>query len=134
MVIFDNEKVLLLQKMVMEKTGQKVIVRDFDILDSSVQSVFQTFAEVELYPTIEEKGARLGFNIICNHPFVDGNKRCGVLVMLSFLKINGVNLKFSDSELINVGLSIAEGKMKFEELVNWVNAHKCPTETKDKER
>lgn len=124
MIKFDKEKVLLLQQLVIESSGGSAGVRDFGLLDSAIESAYQTFGGKELYPTKEEKGARLGFNLVSNHAFVDGNKRIGLLVMLSFLAINGINLKYTDDELIFVGLSLADGKMSYESLLKWIINHK----------
>ncbi len=124
MIKFDKEKVLLLQQLVIESSGGSVGVRDFGLLDSAIESAYQTFDGVELYPTKEEKGARLGYNLVSNHAFIDGNKRIGLLVMLSFLAINGINLKYTDEELVKIGLSLADGDMKYEELLNWIKEHK----------
>ncbi len=120
MIKFDKEKVLLLQQLVIKSSGGTAGVRDFGLLDSAIESVYQTFDGVELYPSKEEKGARLGFCLVSNHAFVDGNKRIGLLVMLSFFAINGIKMKYSDDELIEIGLSLADGKMKYEDLLGWV--------------
>ena len=124
MIKFDKDKVLLLQQLIIESTGGTAGVRDFKLLDSALNSCYQTFGGEELYPTKEEKGARLGFNLVSNRAFVDGNKRIGLLVMLSFLEINGIKLSYTDEELITIGLALADGSMKYEELLEWVNNHK----------
>ena len=102
MIRFDKEKVLLLQQLVIESSGGSAGVRDFGLLDSAIESAYQTFGGKELYPSKEEKGARLGYNLVSNHAFVDGNKRIGLLVMLSFLAINGISLKYTDEEFTTV--------------------------------
>lgn len=124
MIKFDRKKVMLLNSMTVRETGGLIGVRDFALLDSAVESVYQTFDGKELYPTKEEKAARLGYNLISSHPFLDGNKRTGILTMLTFLDINGIKMKYSDKELINIGFSLADGKMKYKDLLNWVNCHK----------
>ena len=124
MIKFDKEKVLFLQQLVIESSGGSAGVRDFGLLDSAIESAYQTFGGKELYPTKEEKGARLGFNLVSNHAFVDGNKRIGLLVMLSFLAINGINIKYTDEELVFIGLSLSDGKMSYEELCSWIIDHK----------
>ena len=124
MIKFDKDKVLLLQQLTIESSGGSAGIRDLGLLDSAIESAYQTFDECELYPTKEEKGARLGYNLVSNHAFVDGNKRIGLLVMLSFLAINGINLKYTDEELVFIGLSLADGKMSYEELLDWIKAHK----------
>ena len=116
MIKIDVNSALTLQKLVIDLTGGTAGIRDIALLDSALNSAFQCFDNKELYPTIEEKSARLGFNLVSNHAFVDGNKRIGLLVMLTFLEINGINLKFTDDELVKIGLSLASGQMTYENL------------------
>ncbi len=125
MIKFSKEKVLLLHKILAEATGGSVGVRDEALLDSALESAFAGFGEKEFYPTKEEKGARLGFALISNHAFVDGNKRIGVYVMLSFLEMNGIRIKCTDEEIVAIGLSTADGSMSYEELLQWVVEHKA---------
>jgi death on curing protein len=125
MIKFSKEKVLLLHKILAEATGGSVGVRDEAPLDSALESAFAGFGEREFYPTKEEKGARLGFALISNHAFVDGNKRIGVYVMLSFLEMNGIRIKCTDEEIVAIGLSTADGSMSYEELLQWVIEHKA---------
>ena len=124
MIKFDEEKVLLLHQLVIESTGGSYEIRDIKLLDSALSSAFQTFDNKELFPTKEEKGAKLGYSLVSNHAFVDGNKRIGLLVMLSFLEINGVHLKYTDEELIDLGIGLASDKISYEKLLEWVNKHK----------
>ena len=124
MIKFDKEKVMLLQQLVIESSGGSDGIRDLNLLDSALESAFQTFDGKELYPTKEEKGARLGYGLVSNHAFVDGNKRIGLLVMISFLHINGIKIKCTDDELVDLGLSLASGAMKYEQLLKWINCHK----------
>jgi len=123
MIRFSREKVLLLHQLLAEATGGSVGVRDQGLLDSALEGAFAGFGDQEFYPTKEEKGARLGYTLISNHAFVDGNKRIGLYVMLSFLEMNGIRIQCTDEELVHVGLSIADGKMGYEDLYNWVLEH-----------
>jgi death-on-curing protein len=123
MIKFSKEKVLLLHQLMAEATGGSVGVRDEGLLDSALEGAFAGFGDEEFYPTKEEKGARLGFNLVSNHAFVDGNKRIGVLVMLTFLKINGVKLSLTDLDVIDIGLSLADGSMDYEKLVKRLEKH-----------
>ena len=127
MIVFDDEKVMLLQQLIIESSGGRAGVRDFGLLDSAIKSVYQTFDGQELYPTIEEKAARLGFNLITNHAFVDGNKRIGLLVMLTFLEINNIKLKITDDDLVNLGFDVAQGKSKYKDILSWIHNHKTNT-------
>ena len=124
MIRFSKEKVLLLHKILAEATGGGAGVRDEAMLDSALESAYAGFGDKEFYPTKEEKGARLGYALISNHAFVDGNKRIGIYVMLSFLEMNGVPVQCSDEELVRIGLSVADGSMKYDELLQWVLDHR----------
>ena len=125
MIKFSKEKILLLHKLLAEATGGSAGVRDEALLDSALESAFAGFGGREFYPTQEEKGARLGYALISNHAFVDGNKRIGLYVMLSFLEMNGVPVQCTDEELVHVGLSVADGSMEYEELLQWVKDHRA---------
>ena len=124
MIKFSKDKVLLLHQIMAEATGGSVGVRDDGLLDSALEAAFAGFGGKEFYPTKEEKGARIGFSLISNHAFVDGNKRIGIYVMLSFLEMNGIRIQCTDDELVHVGLSVADGSMGYEELLDWVLTHK----------
>ena len=125
MIKFSKEKVLLLHKILAEATGGAVGVRDEGLLDSALEGAFAGFGDREFYPSKEEKGARLGYTLISNHAFVDGNKRIGVYVMLSFLEMNGIRVVCTDEELVHIGLSVADGSMGYEELLQWVLDHRA---------
>ena len=125
MIKFSKEKVLLLHQLMAEATGGSVGIRDEGLLDSALEGAFAEFGDQEFYPTKEEKGARLGYTLISNHAFVDGNKRIGVYVMLSFLEMNGIRLQCTDDELVDIGLSVASSRMRYEELLQWVLDHKA---------
>lgn len=124
MIKFSKDKVLLLHKLIAEETGGSVGVRDEGLLESALESAFAGFDGQEFYPTKEEKGARLGYTLISNHAFVDGNKRIGVYVMLTFLEVNGTRLECTNEEIVHIGLSVADGSMGYEELLDWIIAHK----------
>lgn len=124
MIKISQDKVLLLHKLITEETGGDPNVRDLNLLDSALESAFQTFGGEELYPTKEEKGARIGFALISNHAFVDGNKRIGMYVMMTFLESNGIKLRPPVGEVARAGLAVASGKMDYEQLLEWVKTYK----------
>lgn len=128
MIKFDNDKVLLLHQILIEETGGEPNVRDINLLDSSIQQVYQTFDGKELYKTKEEKAARLGYSLISNHAFVDGNKRIGMYVMLTFLELNGIKTNFTNNEIVNIGLKVASSEMTYEELLKEILSHKTSTD------
>lgn len=123
MIKFSREKVLLLHQLIAEETGGDPNVRDLTLLDSALNSAFQTFDGKELYPTKQEKAARIGYSLISNHAFVDGNKRIGMYVLLTFLETNGIRMELTDVEIARVGLAIAAGSMNYEDLLAWIRDH-----------
>ena len=124
MIKFSKDKVLLLHRLIAEETGGSIGVRDEGLLEAALESAFSGFGGQEFYPTKEEKGARLGYELISNHAFVDGNKRIGMYVMLTFLEVNGIRLDCTNDEVAEVGLSVAAGKMKYDALLEWVRDHR----------
>lgn len=124
MIRFSRDKVLLLHQLMIAETGGAADVRDFGLLESALESAYATFDGQELYPTKEEKGARIGYALISNHAFVDGNKRIGMYVMLTFLEVNGVRLNCTNADVVYAGLAVADGKLKYEGLLDWVREHR----------
>ena len=124
MIRFSKEKVLLLHQLISEETGGSIGIRDEALLDSALENAFAGFGDKEFYPTKEEKGARLGYTLISNHAFVDGNKRIGMYVMLTFLEVNGIRLDCSDDDVVEAGLSVASGIMDYDALLAWVREHR----------
>ena len=110
--------------MIAEETGGSIGVRDEGLLEAALENVFASFGGEEFYPSKEEKGARLGYELISNHAFVDGNKRIGMYVMLTFLEVNGIRLECTNEEVAEVGLAVAAGQMKYEALLSWVKEHR----------
>lgn len=125
MIRFSKEKILLLHQIMAQATGGSIGVRDEGLLESALEAAFSGFGGVEFYPTKEEKGARLGYNLISNHAFVDGNKRIGMYVMLTFLEVNGIHMDCSNDDVIHAGLSVADGSMDYDGLLAWVREHRC---------
>ncbi len=124
MIFFEYEQVIKLHSSLISKTGGIDGVRDENLLDSALKSPFQTFGGNELYPDILDKASQLCYSLVENHPFVDGNKRIGVHLTLLFLKLNRVNIEYSQAELIDFGFSIASGKMNKSEIKAWLLNHR----------
>ena len=120
MIRIPIDMVKLLHQLIAEETGGSVGVRDEGLLQSAMESAFATFDGKELYPSKEEKGARIGYNLISNHAFVDGNKRIGMHIMLTFLELNGIRLHCNDEDIVEAGLGVASGKMEYQDLLAWV--------------
>ena len=124
MTKFSKEKVLLLHQHIAQETGGSVGVRDEGLLESALESAFATFDGRELYPTKEEKAARLGFALVSNHAFLDGNKRIGMYVMLTFLEVNGIRMNCTNEDVVQAALGVAKGSMGYEDLLAWVREHR----------
>lgn len=125
MIRFSREKVLLLHQLLAEETGGAVGLRDQALLDSALESAFAGFGDREFYPTKEEKAARLGFALVGNHAFLDGNKRIGMYVMLTFLEVNGIRMDCTNEDVVQAALGVAAGTMGYEDLLAWVQSHKA---------
>lgn len=120
MIRLSKEKVLLLHQLMADETGGGVGVRDMGLLESALNNAYATFGGEELYKTKEEKAAALGFSLIANHAFVDGNKRIGVYVMLTFLEAEGIKMTCANEDVVRLGLSVASGDMKYDEILLWI--------------
>ena len=119
----SKEQILLLHAQLIEEFGGIDGVRDYNLLDSALETPFQTFAGEDLYPTIQAKAARLGFGLIKNHCMLDGNKRIGAHAMLVFLAINGIEMKYTQKELYETVLAVAADNLEYDELLQWVLEH-----------
>jgi death on curing protein len=119
-------EVLELHHRIFEQSGGALGVRDMGLLESAIAQPRMTFGEEDLYPSLLEKAAALGFSIIMNHPFVDGNKRTGHAAMETFLVLNGVEIKASVDKQERVVLAIAAGELGREALVEWLQQRTTP--------
>lgn len=120
MILISKEQVLKIHSALIKETGGIDGMRDENLLDSALNSPFQTFDSKELYPEFSGKAAQLSFSIIKNHPFLDGNKRIGVHIMLVFLALNNVKLSYTQKELIDFGLKVADSSLSKDDLKNWI--------------
>ena len=129
MIKLSKDRVLLLHQYMAEETGGSIGLRDEGLLESALESAFATFDGKELYPSKEEKAARIGASLVGNHAFLDGNKRIGMFVMLTFLEVNGVKVECSDEDIVSAGLALADGSMGYDELLVWLRARILKHET-----
>ena len=130
MTKFSKDKVLLLHQYIAAETGGSVGLRDEGLLESALEGAFATFEGRELYPTKEEKSARIGASLVSNHAFLDGNKRIGMYVMLTFLEVNGIRVECTDEDIVRAGLSLADGSMDYGKLLAWIREHAAPQEAR----
>ena len=116
-------EVLELHRRIIEQFGGALGVRDFGLLESAIAQPRMTFGGEELYSSLIEKSAALGFSIIMNHPFVDGNKRTGHAAVETLLILNGMEISAAVDEQERVILTIASGEMGHKEFVEWLQEY-----------
>ena len=119
----SKRQVLLLHEQLLSQSGGLQGIRDEGLLESALEAPFQSFCDTDAYPSLQQKAARLGYGLIKNHPFVDGNKRIGTHAMLVFLALNGVELSYSQKELSDIILAVAAGEKEYEDLLGWLLKH-----------
>ena len=124
MILLTTDEIIELHEKLVERTGGSRGLRDRNLLESAIYSAQAIFDNEEAYPTLEEKAARLCYSITNNHAFVDGNKRIGVFTMLMTLKLNSVKVSYTQTELITLGLSVADGSLDYEAVLQWIIKHK----------
>ena len=120
--------ILELYRRIMEETGGATGVRDLSGLQSALAQPRMTFEGNDLYPSVAAKAAALGFSLIMNHPFLDGNKRVGHAAMELFLLMNGQEIAAAVDEQQETILRVAKGEMRREQFLNWLELHMVATE------
>lgn len=123
MNILTKRQIILLHTQMIQQSGGSDGIRDEGLLDSAISQPFQTFDDIELYPGVIDKAVRLGYGLITDHPFIDGNKRIGTHTMLVLLAINGIELQYDNEDLISLILKIAGGQADDRVLNAWVRSH-----------
>lgn len=123
MIRLNRSHVIMMHEQLIKETGGSSGVRDEGMLDSAIETIYQTFGGEELYPSVQVKAARLGYGLIKNHAFIDGNKRIGAHAMLVFLALNGYELEYTQEELFTIILKVADGSCSCEDLQEWVIEH-----------
>ncbi|NET29702.1 type II toxin-antitoxin system death-on-curing family toxin [Okeania sp. SIO1I7] len=116
-------EIMELHQQIITQTGGANGLRDRPALESAVAQPAVTFSGQDLYPTVIDKAAALGFLIIMNHPFLDGNKRTGHAAMEVFLILNGLEINASVDEQEQVILAVASGELNREAFTQWLQAH-----------
>lgn len=123
MIGLNKEQIVLLHNMIYERYGGDVGVLNEDMLDSALQTPFQTFGGEELIPDTKEKIVRLAYGLIKNHSFRDGNKRIGALVLLILLELNGYHVTATNTEFADIIMGVAASEKDEDDLLNWVEEH-----------
>ena len=123
MILLRKEKIMEMHHELIQRFGGADGISDEALLDSALAAPFQSFSGQELYPTVQEKAARLGYGLIKNHAMVDGNKRLGAHVMMTFLAVNGIEMEYSQEEAIEFFLGVAAGDKTLDQLLEWIIDH-----------
>ena len=126
MQLLTLEQVLTLHQRIIEQSGGATGIRDRGILESALAQPYMSYDGQDLYPTLIEKVAALGFSLINNHPFVDGNKRIGHAAIEVTLLMNGYEIQASVDTQETVILAMAAGKMDRESFLEWLQEHVAP--------
>jgi death-on-curing protein len=116
-------EVIELHRQIIEQSGGALGIRDLGALESALAQPYMTFGGEELYPKLVDKASAIGFSLVMNHPFIDGNKRIGHAAMEVFLVMNGVEIDASVDEQESIFLSLASGKLNREEFTDWLKSH-----------
>ena len=123
MIKLTQEQILMLHAQLIEVTGGCNGIRDEGLLDSAIESPFHSFGGEELYPSIHAKAARLCYGLVKNHAMADGNKRIGAHAMLVFLAVNGYELRYTQKELSDLILYVADGRKDCGDILQWILEH-----------
>ena len=119
----SKAQVLRLHEDIVAVSGGSAGLRDEGALDSALAQPFASFGGQDLYPTLIDKAAALGFSLINNHPFIDGNKRIGHAVMVTFLRLNGLGMEAPMDEQERLILSVAAGETDRDGFNAWLREH-----------
>ena len=120
------DEVLSLHADQIQRYGGSALVRDVGLLESALAMPAATLSGELLHASLEEQAAAYLFHLVRNHPFVDGNKRTGLMTMLAFLGLNGRWLEAPDDVLTNLVLGVAEGRITKSEVAVFVRRHTVP--------
>jgi death-on-curing protein len=118
-----KEQILLLHTQLIQTTGGSDGIRDVGLLESALESPFQSYGGEELYPSIQAKAARLCYGLVKNHAMIDGNKRIGCHAMLVFLALNGYEMVYTQKELSDLILDVAEDRKQQKDILHWLLVH-----------
>lgn len=123
MIVLSKEQILFLHSQLISETGGIDGIRDEGLLDSALSAPFQSFGGIDAFPSIQQKAARLGYGLVKNHAFIDGNKRIGTHAMLVFLALNRIELDYTQEELSDTILKVAADEYSFHDLLEWIIQH-----------
>jgi len=120
--MIDVEEVLAFHEKLIEQFGGTSGIRSMELLESAIHRPYQTFDSQELYPTAIEKAGAILESIVKNHPFIDGNKRTGYVLMRLTLMNSGKDIIATEDEKYEFIIQIASGELEFEEIKAWISS------------
>ena len=123
MIKLTKEQILMLHSELIKMTGGSDGIRDSGLLESALETPFQSYGGEELYPSIQAKAVRLCYGLVKNHTMVYGNKRIGVHAMLVFLTLNGYEVTYTQKELSDLILDVASDRKQYEDILHWLLVH-----------
>ncbi|MDD5701252.1 MAG: type II toxin-antitoxin system death-on-curing family toxin [Dehalococcoidales bacterium] len=122
------DEVIEIHKDQIQRYGGHIGIRDLELLKSSIYMPAASFGGEYLHTDVYEMAAAYLFHIIRNHPFVDGNKRTGVVSALVFLILNGIEFTADEDKLEKMVVSVAEGKTGKPEIAQFFRDNSQPLE------
>lgn len=120
-MIFSIEEVLAIHQVLIDEFGGAMGIRDQSLLEAALYRPLQTFDRKELYPTPIEKAAAILESIVVNHPFVDGNKRTGYVLMRMILLEAGLDINASQEEKYDLVIGVAKGDLDHLRIAQWIS-------------
>lgn len=117
------EQVKRFHNKLISKSGGRAGIRNEGLIDSAINRGMSTFDGEYLYTSDITKISAITHSLISNHGFIDGNKRIGVSVMMLLLKMNNIIIKYTQNELIELGLGGASSELGYEDIESWINMH-----------
>jgi|LZCG01.1.fsa_nt_gb death-on-curing protein len=120
--MIDYKEAIKIQEILIDSFGGTKGIRDVSLLKSALSRPFQTFDKKELHKSIPEKAAAIIESIVINHPFLDGNKRVGYVLMRLYLMENNHDIQASFEEKLEFVTNIAKGIYKFNEIIQWIES------------
>ncbi len=126
MRLLTVDEILTLQRVLIDKYGGLHGVRDLGLVSSAVAQPHASFAGEELYPTLVEKAAAVGYSLIKNHAFLDGNKRIGFAALDTTLRLNGSKLQLETDEAEQTILAVTSSTLDRDALIAWIQTHCVP--------